>query len=152
MDYEKKLKELNISLPEPPKAVASYVPVRQSGNTLYISGQIPIKDGVVVTTGKVIKDCTIEEATEAAKLCAINILANIKEHTGDLNRVKAIIKLTGYVNCLEDFYQSPAVINGASNLFVDIFGDAGKHARAAVGVAQLPLNATVEVDAIVELL
>lgn len=147
---ENRLKELGIELPTPPLPVASYVPFVQSGNLVHISGQISIApDGGI--KGK-LGEMTLEEGQRAARLCGLNLLAQIKAACGgDLNRVVRIVKLGGFVNVLPDFDAIPAVINGCSDLMVEVFGDKGKHARSAVGVANLPLGFAVEVDAIVEI-
>lgn len=147
---ENRLKELGIELPNPPLPVASYVPFVQSGNLVHISGQISIApDGGI--KGK-LGEMTLEEGQRAARLCGLNLLAQIKAACGgDLNRVVRIVKLGGFVNVLPDFDAIPAVINGCSDLMVEVFGDKGKHARSAVGVANLPLGFAVEVDAIVEI-
>ncbi len=151
MSVEQRLSDLGITLPEPARAVATYVPWVISGNLVNISGQLPMtKDGPV--KGKVGSDLSVEEAAKAARLCAINIIAQIKDACGgDLERVRRIVKLGGFVNCTDDFTQQPQVINGASDLIAAIFGDAGKHARAAVGVNSLPLGVPVEIDALVEI-
>lgn len=147
---ENRLKELGIELPTPPLPVASYVPFVQSGNLVHISGQISIApDGGI--KGK-LGEMTLEEGQRAARLCGLNLLAQIKAACGgDLNRVVRIVKLGGFVNVLPNFDAIPAVINGCSDLMVEVFGDKGKHARSAVGVANLPLGFAVEVDAIVEI-
>ncbi len=147
---ENRLKELGIELPNPPLPVASYVPFVQSGNLVHISGQISIApDGGI--KGK-LGEMTLEEGQKAARLCGLNLLAQIKAACGgDLNRVVRIVKLGGFVNVLPDFDAIPTVINGCSDLMVEVFGDKGKHARSAVGVANLPLGFAVEVDAIVEI-
>ncbi len=147
---ENRLKELGIELPNPPLPVASYVPFVQSGNLVHISGQISIApDGGI--KGK-LGEMTLEEGQRAARLCGLNLLAQIKAACGgDLNRVVRIVKLGGFVNVLPNFDAIPAVINGCSDLMVEVFGDKGKHARSAVGVANLPLGFAVEVDAIVEI-
>jgi enamine deaminase RidA (YjgF/YER057c/UK114 family) len=145
-----KLKELGITLPEVPKPVANYVPWVKSGNHVYISGQIPsIPKGVVVgTVGNELKP---QQAHKAAQACAINILAVLKAACdGDLDRVVRCVKLTGFINAVPGFGQHPEVLNGASDLMVRVFGDAGKHARAAVGAGSLPRNVPVEIDAIFE--
>lgn len=146
---EEKLKNLGISLPSPPNPAGSYIPVIKEGNFLYISGQIPMQEGKVVFTGKV-SDDNITAAQESAKICAINILAQIKKEIGDLEKVSRIVRLSGFVNSSPDFYQHPKVINAASDLFFEIFGENGKHSRIAVGVSSLPLNAMTEIDAIVK--
>lgn len=152
MEIEQKLKELGIDVPEAAAPVANYVPFVVSGNIVSVSGQVPIKDGKIVFTGKVNKDVSIEDACTAARLCALNIVAQLKSACeGDLNRVKRIVKLGGFVNCTDGFGGQPQIINAASDLMVDIFGDAGRHSRSAVGVNALPLNVPVEIDALVEI-
>ena len=147
-----KLQELGIDLPTPPKPAAAYVPVVQSGNLLFVSGQIPMVNGELQYVGKVGADYGIEEAQACARVCAINILANVKAACGgDLGRVTRIVKLGGFVNCTPDFNEIPQVINGASNLMGEVFGDKGEHARFAVGAVNLPFNVAVEVEAIVEI-
>ncbi len=147
---EDRLKELNIVLPVPPKPAGSYVPVVISGNLAFVSGQIPMNDGKVQITGKVPTERTIEEAQGAAKLCAINILAQLKANLGSLDKITRIIRVSGFVNSAPEFAEQPKVINAASDLFFEIFGEKAKHSRIAVGVTSLPLNSTVEIDAIVE--
>lgn len=151
MSAEERLKELDITLPEPARAVANYVPWVKSGNLVSISGQLPMtKDGPL--KGKVGADLTVEDAEKAARLCAINIIAQIKDACGgDLGRVRRVVKLGGFVNCTDGFTQQPQVVNGASNLIADVFGEAGRHSRSAVGVNALPLNVPVEIDALVEI-
>ena len=146
---EEKLTSLGIKLPDPPTPAGSYVPVVKTGNILFISGQIPMENGKVVFTGKV-SDENIEVAQKSAKMCAINILAQIKRETGNLDKVTKIIKLSGFVNSVLEFSQQPKVINPASDLFFELFGEKGKHARVAVGVSSLPLESMTEIDAIVE--
>ena len=146
---EEKLKTLEITLPIPPTPAGSYVPAIKTGNLLFISGQIPTEDGKVIFTGKV-TDENIETAKKSAKMCAINLLAQMKRELGSLDKVTKIIKISGFVNSDPEFYQHPKIINAASDLFFEIFGDKGKHSRIAVGVACLPLNAMTEIDAIVE--
>ena len=149
---EKRLQELGITLPPPPKPVASYVPSVVSGNLLFVSGQIPVSGGKLVCEGIVGKDLDVEKARDAARTCILNALAVVKEQLVDLGRVKKIVKLSGYVASAPDFTQQPAVVNGASDLLVDVFGEEkGRHSRIAVGVASLPLNAPVEIDLIVEI-
>jgi len=132
--------------------LGSYRPCVVSGNYIYVSGQLPIKNGELLLKGVVGEDVSIEEAVQAARACAINSLAILKNETGDLNRIKKIVKVTGYVASSENFYQQADVINGASNLYFDVFGEKGVHARAAVGVYKLPINAPVEVDLIAEII
>lgn len=151
-NIEDRLSELGITLPEPTAPVANYVPFVITGNLVSISGQVPMKDGAIMLTGKVGAEVSLEEATAAARVCAIQIIAQLKAACGgDLGRVKRIVRLGGFVNCIEGFGDQPEVINGASDLMVEVFGDAGKHSRAAVGVNALPRNVPVEVDALVEI-
>jgi len=147
---EEKLNQLNITLPMPPKPAGSYIPVVTSGNLAFVSGQIPMQDGKVIYTGKVPTEKSIEEAQKAAKLCAINILAQLKSNLGNLDRITKIVRVSGFVNCTPDFAEQPKIINAASDLFYEIFGESGKHSRIAVGVSSLPLNSTVEIDMIAE--
>lgn len=146
---EEKIKSLGIQLPDPPTPAGSYIPVVKTGNLLFISGQIPMDNGKVVFTGKV-SDDNIEIAQKSARMCAINILAQIKREVGNLDKVTKIIKLSGFVNSSLEFTQHPKVINAASDLIFEIFGDKGKHSRIAVGVTSLPLGSMTEIDAIVE--
>lgn len=149
MLIEEKLQTLGITLPEPPTPAGSYIPAVKTGNLLYISGQIPFEGGKVAFTGKV-SDENLETAQKSAKLCAINILAQIKRELGSLDKVSRIVRLSGFVNSVPEFSNQPKVINGASDLIYEVFGEPGKHSRIAVGVASLPLNSMTEVDAIVE--
>jgi len=146
---EEKLEAIGIKLPNPPTPAGSYIPVVKVGNLLYISGQIPMEDGKVLFTGKV-SDDNLETAQKSAKMCAINILAQIKREVGNLEKVSKIIRLSGFVNSSSEFYQHPKVINAASDLLFEIFGEKGKHSRIAVGVASLPLNSMTEIDAIIQ--
>ena len=149
---DNRITELGIEIPEPPKAVASYVGWVRTGNLIYVSGQIPVRDGNLTMTGKVGDTVTVEQAQQAAQVCAINIIAQLKDACdGNLERLNRIIKLTGYVSSAPDFTDQALVINGASNLIGEVFAEAGVHSRAAVGVAVLPLDASVEVDAIAEI-
>jgi len=147
---EEKLESLGIKLPNPSTPAGSYVPAVRTGNLLYISGQIPMEDGKVIFTGKV-SDDNLEAAQKSARMCAINILAQIKREVGDLDKVSKIVRLSGFVNSVSEFSQQPKVINPASDLFFEIFGEKGKHSRIAVGVASLPLDSMTEIDAIVEI-
>ena len=146
---EQKIESLGIKLPTPPTPAGSYVPVVRTGNLLYISGQIPMEDGKMMFTGKV-SDENLETAQKSARMCAINILAQLKRELGDLDNVSKIVRLSGYVNSVPEFSQHPKVINAASDLFFEIFGEKGKHSRIAVGVSSLPLDSMTEIDAIVE--
>jgi len=146
---EEKIKSIGIKLPNPPSPAGSYIPVVKSGNLLYVSGQIPMEDGKVVFTGKV-SDTNIETAQKSARICAINILAQLKKELGDLEKISRIVRLSGFVNSGPEFTQQPKVINAASDLFYEIFGECGKHSRIAVGVSSLPLNSMTEIDVIVE--
>lgn len=147
-----RLKELGITLPVAAAPAANYVPYTISGNTLYLSGQLPIEGGKVAVTGLVGRDVDVPAAQRAAELCAINILAQAKAALGgDLGRIRRVLKLNGFIASAPDFTEQHIVMNGASNLLANVLGDAGKHARAAVGMAALPLNAAVEVDAIIEI-
>jgi enamine deaminase RidA (YjgF/YER057c/UK114 family) len=145
---EKKLSSLGISLPVPSQPSGSYVPVVVSGKIAYVSGQIPVEGEHVRFKGKVV---SVKTGQEAARLCAINALAQLRSSLGSLDRVKKVIKLTGYVNCDPSFADHPKVINGASDMLLQLFDEKGKHARVAVGVTSLPLDSAVEVDLIVEL-
>lgn len=147
---DEKIKSLGINLPIPPSPAGSYIPVVRSGNLLYVSGQIPIEDGKVAFTGKV-SDTNIETAQKSARICAINILAQLKKELGDLEKISKIVRISGFVNSVPEFTQQPKVINAASDLFYEIFGECGKHSRIAVGVSSLPLNSMTEIDAIVEM-
>ena len=146
-----KLKKLNIELPIAPDPVGAYVAFKKTGNLIFISGQLPIpKDGDPIK-GKIGKDLSIEEGQKAAKYCAINILAQLKKAVnGDLEKIKSCVKITGFVNSTDDFKDQPKIINPASELISSVFGDNGKHARAAVSTNSLPLGVAVEVDAIFE--
>jgi enamine deaminase RidA (YjgF/YER057c/UK114 family) len=148
---EQRLEELGIQLPDPVRPMAAYVPTVRTGNLVYVSGQVPMVDGKPVHVGRLGADgLTVEQGVEAAQRCAINVLAALKTELGELSRVRRIVKLTGFVASAPDFNDQPKVVNGASELFVKVFGDAGKHARSAVGMAALPLGVPVEVEAIVE--
>lgn len=146
---EEKLESIGVKLPNPPTPAGSYVPAVKTGNLLFISGQIPMKDGKVIFTGKV-SDDNLEIAQKSAKMCAINILAQIKRELGDLDKVTKVVKLAGFVNSTPEFTQHPKVINSASDLFFEIFGEKGKHSRIALGAVCLPLNSMTEIDAIIE--
>lgn len=147
---EEKIKSIGINIPIPPTPAGSYIPVVKTGNLLYVSGQIPLEDGKIAFTGKV-SDANIETAQKSARICAINILAQLKKELGDLGKISRFVRLSGFVNSVPEFTQHPKVINAASDLLYEIFGECGKHTRIAVGVSSLPLNAMTEIDAIVEI-
>jgi len=152
MSVEARLKELNITLPTPPAPVASYVPYVVSGKNLFISGQVTLTPEGLKYLGAVGKELSIEDGKAAARLCALNAIAQAKAACGgDLERIKRVVKLTVFVNSAAGFAQQPEVANGASDLFVEIFGEAGKHARSAVGAVSLPRNVATEVEAIFEI-
>ncbi|MEX0922948.1 MAG: RidA family protein [Rhodovibrionaceae bacterium] len=147
-----RLAELGIEVPDAAAPVANYVGYVISGKTVFVSGQVPMKDGDFQYVGKVGDRISVEEAQEAAKICAINIIAQLKAACGgDLDKVKRIVKLGGFVNSTPDFTKQPQVINGASDLMVEVFGDKGKHSRAAVSAGALPIGVSVEIDAIAEI-
>ena len=149
MSATARLKELGIDLPDAPKPVANYVPAVRSGNLIFVSGQVSAAGGEAVK-GKLGEDISIEDGQKAARLCALAIMAQVDALAGSLDKVTRVVKLGGFVACAPEFDQHPAVINGASDLMVEVFGDAGKHARFAVGVPSLPLGFAVEIDAVVE--
>ena len=152
MNFEKKIQELKIQLPEAKPPVGSYVATKITGNLLFISGQISIAENGELIKGKIGKDLSTEQGYDAAKRCGLSIVAQAKVACdGDLSKIKSCIKLTGFVNSTEDFTEQPKIINGASDLIASIFGDAGMHTRAAVSTNSLPLGVSVEVDAIFEL-
>ena len=152
MNFDEKIKELKIELPDAKAPVGSYVATKIVGKLLYVSGQISIDSKGDLIKGKVGKDLTTDEAYEAAKRCGLSIVAQIKKACdGDLSKIKSCIKLTGFVNSTEDYIEQPKVINGASDLIASIFGEAGMHTRAAVSANSLPLGVSVEVDAIFEI-
>tara|TARA_Y100000590_G_scaffold411118_1_gene504821 strand:- start:2175 stop:2636 length:462 start_codon:yes stop_codon:yes gene_type:complete len=152
MDFESKIKELDIILPKPTDPVGSYVSTKQSGKLLFISGQVSIDKNGNLIKGKLGKDLSTEEGYKAALRCALNIISQTKKACdNDLTKIKSCIKITGYVNSSEDFTEQPKVINGASDIIAKIFGQNGMHARAAVSTNSLPLGVAVEVDAIFEL-
>ena len=152
MTIENKLKELNIELPSAPDPVGAYVAFKKISNLLFISGQLPISSNGQMIKGKIGKDLTLEDGQKASQLCVINILAQVKKALGgDLDKVKSCIKITGFVNSTDDFKDQPKVINPASETLSTVFGDNGKHARAAISANSLPLGAAVEIDAIFEI-
>ncbi len=150
MKIEEKINELGYTLPEAPKPVAAYIPTVRTGNLIFTAGQIPIVEGKLEYTGKIYDEKTIQKGFEAARICALNCLSVIKSEIGDLDKIKKIVKIGVFVNSEEKFTDQPKVANGASELLVEIFGEKGKHARSAVGVNELPLNAAVEIEMIVE--
>lgn len=151
-NIDKRLAELGITVPTPAKPVANYVGWVRTGNLVFTAGQVTLADGKFHYLGKVGRDITLEDASKGARLCAINILAQLREACGgDLDRVKRIVKLVGFVNGIPEFTDQPKVVNGASDLMVEVFGDKGKHARSAVGAGSLPLNVAVEVEAVAEI-
>ena len=152
MDFENKIKELKINLPEAKAPVGSYVATKKVGNLLYISGQISISENGELIKGKIGKDLSTEEGYKAAERCGLSIISQAKVACGgDLSKIKSCIKLTGFVNSTDNFVEQPKVINGASDLIASVFGEAGMHTRAAVSTNSLPLGVSVEVDAIFEL-
>ena len=151
MSTEENLKKLNINLPKAPDPVGAYVASKIVGNLVFISGQLPLNSEGKLIKGKVGKELNLEQGQEAAKLCALNLLAQLKKISGDLDKVKGCVKITGYVNSIGSFVDQPKVINGASDLISSIFGNKGKHTRAAVSVNSLPLGAAVEVEGIFEI-
>ena len=149
---ESRLAELGITLPQAPSPAANYVPYVVSGPLVFLSGQVPMADGKPSFVGKVGADFSVDEGYQAARLCAVNLLAQLRNAcNGDLDRVERVVKLSGFVNCAPDFTAQPQVVNGASDLMVEVFGDAGRHARFAVGASSLPLGVAVEVDGVFEL-
>ncbi|WP_175882562.1 RidA family protein [Burkholderia sp. BCC0044] len=153
LNLKARLKELDIDLPESaPKPGANFLPVKRVGNLLYVSGQVPVRDGVDQYVGKVGRDVTIEDGQAAARLCAVNMLAQVNRAVdGDFSRIAGCVRLGGFVNAVEDFSEHPKVINGASDLMVAVLGDAGRHTRAAVGCISLPRGVAVELEGIFEL-
>ena len=149
--YEEKLKQMGIDLPGAPKPLASYVPAVQTGKYIYTSGQIPLVAGELKFKGKLGADLSEEQGYQAARVCAINCLSAVRGLAGSLDRIESIVKVTGFVNSAPGFFNQPKVINGASDFLGEVFGEAGSHARSAVGVAELPLDAAVEVEMIVKI-
>jgi enamine deaminase RidA (YjgF/YER057c/UK114 family) len=145
-----RLNQLGIVLPEPPKPVAAYIPAKQSGNMVFTAVQLPMFNGELISKGLLGQDVEIDNAKNAARICTLNALAAIKGVIGNLDRIKQIVRVVGYVASVPTFTQQPAVVNGASELLLEIFGENGKHARSAVGMSALPLNASVEIELTVE--
>lgn len=151
MSVEQRLKELGIELPVPAAAVANYVPFVVSGNLVFVSGQLPLENGKPAVLGKLGAEVSVEDGARAARLCALGLLAQVKAAVGDLDKVKRVVRLTAFVASTPDFTDQPKVVNGASDLMVQVLGDAGRHARVAVGAPSLPLNVAVEIDGIFEI-
>ena len=151
MSVYAKIKELSYEIPELPPKGGIYKPVKQVGNMLYVSGQGSTNKGIPVIVGKVGSDRTIEEGQDAARICALNALSTLQDYLGDLNKIKSVVKTLGFVASADNFNQQPKVIDGASRLFSDIFGDDGIGARSAIGVSELPGNITVEIEYIFEI-
>ncbi len=150
MSFEAKLAELGITLPAAPKPVAAYIPAVRAGDLLFLSGTGPFQDGRIAFAGKLGRDLTVEQGAEAARLTMLNALAMVRQELGTLDRVARVVRLTGHVASAEGFTQQPAVLNGASDLLVQIFGEAGRHARLALGAAELPLNMCIEIELILQ--
>ena len=150
MNYEQNMLSLGYKLPEVAKPAGSYLPAITSGNLVFTAGQIPLVEGKLAATGKVGSEIELEQAQELARICILNGLAAVKSEIGDLQRIKKIVKIVGFVSSDPKFTQQPQVINGASDLLAEIFGEVGRHARSAVGVAVLPLDVPVEIELIVE--
>ncbi|GAA4134928.1 RidA family protein [Actinomadura keratinilytica] len=151
MTPEERLRDLGLELPEVVAPAGSYVPAVRTGSLVYTAGQVPMVGGKLPVTGKVGAEVSLEQAVEQAKVCALNAIAALRAEAGELARVRRIVKVVGFVASAPDFYDQPKVVNGASDLLGAVFGDAGRHARSAVGVAVLPLNAPVEVELIAEI-
>ena len=151
MSPEGKLRELGIELPEAPKPLGAYVPCIQTGTLVFLSGMLPLRDGKLSRTGSVGEDVTIDQAREDARTATINALSVLKAHIGSLDRVKRCVKITGYVASALDFAEQPKVLNAASDLLFDIFGESGRHARAAIGVNVLPLHSPIEIEFVFEI-
>jgi len=151
VSYEDRLKELGFTLPAPPTPVANYVPVVRTGHLLFLSGVLPSCDGRLVLTGKLGEHLTVEQGVEAARVAVLNGLSIVRSEAGSLDRVKQIVKMVGYIASAPGFTDQPQVLNGASDLLVSVFGEAGRHARVAVGAAELPRLAPIEIELIVEL-
>ena len=149
-DVRAKLAELGLTLPVAALPIAAYVPAVRTGNIVFTAGQLPLVEGAMAQTGKTGGDVSVERAKELAQICALNALAAV-ELVADINKIVKVVRVVGYVNGAAGFVNHPAVVNGASELFVHIWGDAGKHARSAIGVAELPLNSPVEIELTVEI-
>jgi enamine deaminase RidA (YjgF/YER057c/UK114 family) len=150
-EIESRVNKMGLEIPETPKSLAVYVPAKQSGKLVFTAGQLPLVKGELIVQGLLGKDVEIEEAKKAAVICTLNALAALKSVIGDLDSIKQIVRVVGYVASIPSFTQQPSVVNGASELLLEIFGENGKHARSAVGMAVLPLNASVEIELTVEI-
>ena|SRR5688500_2155023 len=148
---DERLRELNIELPNAAPPVAKYVPCVQTGSTLFVSGQVSSWNGEYRYVGKVGKEISLEDARQAARLCALNVLAQVRAHLGSLDRVTRMVMVQGFVNAVPEFTDHPKVINAASEVFIDVFGDAGRHARFALGAGSLPNNVACEIAAVLEI-
>jgi enamine deaminase RidA (YjgF/YER057c/UK114 family) len=151
MSFEEKLRDLGISLAEVPKPLGSYVPCVQAGGLLFLSGMLPLREGKLTRTGRVGESVSLDEAREDARTAAINALAVLRQHAGSLDRVRRCVKITGYIASAPDFVEQPKVLNAASDLMFEVFGEAGRHSRAAIGVNVLPLDSPVEIEFIFEI-
>ena len=149
-NVESRIEQIGLNIPKAPKPVAAYIPAKQTGKLVFTAGQLPMVNGELISKGLLGQDVEIDEANKAARICTLNALAAIKGVIGDLDRIKQIVRVVGYVASVPTFTQQPAVVNGASELLLEIFGENGKHARSAVGMAVLPLNASVEIGLTVE--
>jgi len=151
MSVEQRLKDLGITLPVPAAAVANYVPFVVTGNLVFVSGQLPLDNGKPAVLGKLGAEVSVEDGVRAARLCALGLLAQLRAAAGNLDRVKRVVRLTAFVASTPDFTDQPKVVNGASDLMVEVLGDAGRHARVAVGAPSLPLNVAVEIEGVFEI-
>lgn len=151
MSVEQRLKDLGITLPVPAAAVANYVPFVVTGNLVFVSGQLPLENGKPAVLGKLGAEVSVEDGVRAARLCGLGLLAQLRAAAGDLDRVKRVVRLTAFVASTPDFTDQPKVVNGASDLMVEVLGDAGRHARVAVGAPSLPLNVAVEIEGVFEI-
>jgi len=151
MSVEQRLKDLGITLPTPAAAVANYVPFVVTGNLVFVSGQLPLENGKPAVLGKLGAEVSVEDGVRAARLCGLGLLAQVRAALGDLDRVKRVVRLTAFVASTPDFTDQPKVVNGASDLMVEVLGDAGRHARVAVGAPSLPLNVAVEIEGVFEI-
>ena len=148
MEYEDKLREMGLQLPQAPKPVATYVPAVRAGDLLFLSGVLPMRNGELAFTGKLGRELTVPQGMDAAKIAVLNALAIAKQELGSLDRIARVVKVVGHVASAEGFTDQPQVLNGASDLLVSIFGEAGRHARVAIGAAELPRRAAVEIEVI----